>query len=522
MTPPGAETNAVFEVRFKNTRKEFFRNVHGLRLHTGDFVVVESERGYDVGQISLSGIMASLQMKKKGVKVNPETLPKIYRKASEEDVEKLRELRSREPAMVKRARETVIELKMDMKLSDVEYQIDGTKAIFYYIADQRVDFRELIRLLARDFRIRVEMRQIGLRHEAGLVGGIGVCGRELCCATWLTDFKTVNTSAARYQNLALNPMKLSGLCGRLKCCLNFELESYQDVMRDFPKAERIKTEAGVAVLQKTDIFKRLMWFSYPHDTNWYPLKVEEVKRILEMNARGETPDSLANIVEAVAAAYQEESGTAAALDFVDVVGDHVPDYKEEKRKRGKARGGESRRPEARRGEQGPQRPERPPQGPPQPRGERQDQRPPRPERPPQGPPQPRGERGPRPERPPQGPPQPRGERGPRPDRPPQGPPPPRGERGPRPERPPQGPPPPRGERGPRPERPPQGPPPPRGERPDQRQPRPDRPPQGPPPPRSERPDDENRTGEGRNSRRRGRGRGRGPGEPGAGNPPPQS
>jgi cell fate regulator YaaT (PSP1 superfamily) len=340
MLPPDrTEVDNVYEIRFKNTRKDFYRNVNGLRLYAGDLVVVESDRGFDVGEISLGGVMAELQMKKKGVKKKREDLSRIYRRANEVDEALIKELRRKEPELVARARVIIRELKLDMKLSDIEYQGDGTKAIFYYIADHRVDFRELIKLLAREFHIRIEMKQIGLRHEAGLIGGIGACGRELCCSTWLTHFKTVSTSAARYQNLSLNPMKISGLCGRLKCCLNYELESYMDALKGFPKIDKLKTGKGTAMLQKTDIFKGIMWFSYPDETSWYPLEVEEVRRLKEQSEKGEAAESLGAFVEAKNKAELEKS-----FDFVDVVGTELPDLpdrsnqKRRRKKKKKPRG----------------------------------------------------------------------------------------------------------------------------------------------------------------------------------------
>ena len=337
MLPPDrTEVDNIYEVRFKNTRKAFYRNVNGLRLYNGDFVVVESDRGFDVGQLSLGGVMAELQMRKKGIKKkNNNDMPRIYRKANETDLELLQDLRSKEMTIVTTGRTIIRDLKLEMKLSDVEYQGDGTKAIFYYIADHRVDFRELIKLLAREFRIRVEMKQIGLRHEAALLGGIGACGRELCCSTWLTDFKTVSTSAARYQNISLNPMKISGLCGRLKCCLNYELDSYMDALRDFPKVEKLNTSKGTAVLQKTDIFKGVMWFSYPDETSWYPLEIAEVNQILEKNKKGESPESLAAILN-----EKNIKEAAETFDFVDVVGTNVPevpDRTKRKKRRNKKR-----------------------------------------------------------------------------------------------------------------------------------------------------------------------------------------
>lgn len=342
LSPDKTEVDNVYEIRFKNTRKAFYRNVNGLRLYTGDCVVVESDRGYDVGSISMGGMLAELQMKKKRHKIAPENLPRIYRKAGEKDLELLEKVRGREQETLVRSREIIEDLRLDMKLSDVEFQGDNAKAIFYYIADHRVDFRELIKVLAREFRIRVEMKQIGLRHEAGLVGGIGSCGRELCCSTWLTDFKTVSTSAARYQNLSLNPMKISGLCGRLKCCLNFELEVYLDALQDFPEVSTIQTTKGTAFLQKTDIFKGVMWFSYKGETSWHPIRVEEVKRIMSLNEKGQSAEALI----LTPTLTLEES-----LDFVDVVGTNLPEV-EKRGRRGKGKGRSGRNKNRRGGNQG--------------------------------------------------------------------------------------------------------------------------------------------------------------------------
>ena len=355
LAPGQTEVDNIYEIRFKNTRKGFYRNVNGLRLYIGDAVVVESDRGYDVGVLSLGGVMAQLQMKKKGYRKSLKDIPRIYRKANEKDLELLQEVREREPATLSRTREIIGALNLDMKLSDVEFQGDNAKAIFYYIADHRVDFRELIKILAREFRIRVEMKQIGLRHEAGLVGGIGSCGRELCCSTWLTEFKTVSTSAARYQNLSLNPMKISGLCGRLKCCLNYELESYLDALEDFPEVNMLETAKGRAFLQKTDIFKRTMWFSYQNESTWHPLDVEEVKRISSANRKGEKPEAFQSSTASSHEADDERSPSTVSdnFDFVDVVGTNVP-APEPKRRRssnkrkrsGKGRSGRNRNEEA--------------------------------------------------------------------------------------------------------------------------------------------------------------------------------
>lgn len=282
----------VAEVRFKGGRKEFFRNIHQLDLTTGDAVVVDVPNGHHIGHISLQGELVRLQMQKRKIR-NDDNVRSIYRIATSKDLEKLEELHQKELPVLYRTREIIKELKLEMKLSDVEYQADGTKATFFYSADDRVDFRQLIKLLAGEFKLRVEMRQISLRQEAGRLGGVGSCGRELCCATWLTDFKSVSTTAARYQNLSLNPSKLSGQCGRLKCCLNYELETYMDALEDIPSVNQpLRTEKGEAVLQKTDIFRKTMWFGFATDDQWHPVPAARVQEILALNARGIVPATL--------------------------------------------------------------------------------------------------------------------------------------------------------------------------------------------------------------------------------------
>lgn len=282
----------IVEVKFKGGRKEYFRNENNLELYTGDFVVCEMPTGYHIGTVAMQGELVRLQMIKKGVQ-DDENVKKILRVATEKDMEKHEQAINRDLPTMYRVREITKDLKLQMKLSDVEYQSDNTKATFFYSADDRVDFRELIKLLAAEFKIRVEMRQISLRQEAARVGGIGSCGRELCCSTWLTDFRAIPTSAARYQNLSLNPAKLSGQCGRLKCCLNYELDTYLDALSDIPTVEKpLQTEKGVANLQKTDIFRRIMWFSYNNDSNWHSLPMAQVVKILAMNEKGLKPNSL--------------------------------------------------------------------------------------------------------------------------------------------------------------------------------------------------------------------------------------
>lgn len=276
------------EVRFKNGRKDFYRNVNELPLQMGDTVATEVLSGYDVGMVSLTGELVRIQMKQKNADANSPKIPKVYRKATQRDIQVWQEARGREEGVQKKAREMAIGLGLKMKISDVEFQGDGTKATFYYTAEERVDFRQLIKDMAQEFSIRIEMRQVGARLEAARLGGIGSCGRELCCSTWLTDFRSVSTSAARYQQLSLNPQKLAGQCGKLKCCLNFELDSYTDALKDFPRTDvKLHTEKGIAHCQKIDIFKRLMWFTYEGESLvWHKLTVEQVQTILEQNQNG--------------------------------------------------------------------------------------------------------------------------------------------------------------------------------------------------------------------------------------------
>ena len=283
----------IVEIKFKGSRKEFFLNIDNIYLEAGELVAVEaSTGGYDIGHVSLTGELVRMQLKKRNVRTD-DVIKKIYRKASPTDVEKWKLAKETEFTTMHKARVLAKELGLAMKLSDVDYQGDKTKATFYYTAEGRVDFRELIKKMAETFRIRIEMRQIGMRQEASRLGGIGSCGRELCCSTWLTDFKTVSTSAARYQNLSLNTLKLAGQCGKLKCCLNYELDTYMDALKDIPeKVDRLETGKGVARLQKTDIFKKLMWFSYPNDENWIPLEISRVKEIQQLNREGVKPDNL--------------------------------------------------------------------------------------------------------------------------------------------------------------------------------------------------------------------------------------
>ncbi len=315
MDMPALHRFDVVEVRFKNGRKGFYRNDKKLDIVTGDPVVVDVPGGHHIGYVSLQGELVRLQMSKKGIS-DDEEIKEIYRKASGKDLERWEEARNRELPVMYRTREIVQEREIAMKLTDVEFQADGTKAVFYYSADDRVDFRELIKIMAAEFRIRIEMRQISLREEAGRIGGVGVCGRELCCSTWLSDFKAVSTQAARYQNLSLNPSKLSGQCGRLKCCLNYELDTYMEALEDIPEVEEpLKTQRGEARLQKTDIFRKIMWFGYEDDNNWHSINVKRVNEIIELNKQGKKPANLSdNQVEEVKQSTSSGNSDLEAMD----------------------------------------------------------------------------------------------------------------------------------------------------------------------------------------------------------------
>ncbi len=324
--PSGQEPFNIVEVRFKNGRKHFYKN-ENLQLCMGEVIAVEGSPGHDIGTVSLTGELVRIQMKKKGVALESEEVKKVYRKASQRDIEVWQRARDKEIETQKRGREILGRLNLKMKLSDVEYQGDGNKAIFYYTADDRVDFRQLIRDFASAFRIRVEMKQVGLRQEAARLGGVGSCGRELCCSTWLTDFRKVNTAAARYQQLSLNPQKLSGQCGKLKCCLNFELDTYLDALKSFPKKETIlKTEKGDAVFVKMDIFKEEFWYTYKDDSfKWYKLDLVQLNEIIDTNKGGEVVSSLED--------FELELVTDKKVNFEDAVGeDSLTRFDQPKRK----------------------------------------------------------------------------------------------------------------------------------------------------------------------------------------------
>ncbi|MEO6683468.1 MAG: regulatory iron-sulfur-containing complex subunit RicT [Ginsengibacter sp.] len=306
----------VVEISFnQGSRKDFFRNSTLNYFSKGDLVTLEGVNGFDVGEVSVTGEVVRMQLKKKGVKEDSPEIKKILRLATDTDIEKWKEAKSREKEVLIRSRAVARQLNVDLKMAEVEIQADGRKGTFFYIADERVDFRELIRVYASEFKLKVEMKQIGARQEAGKVGGIGSCGRELCCSTWLTDFKSVNTNAARYQNLSINQTKLSGQCGRLKCCLNYELDTYLDALKNFPDdADVIELAKGRAVLVKKDIFRNLMWYSMPGSTKYYPITIETVKKIKSQNKEGIKPDVL-ETVEVVS-----EKAKEVDPEFVDVVG----------------------------------------------------------------------------------------------------------------------------------------------------------------------------------------------------------
>ncbi|MBI4946064.1 MAG: hypothetical protein HY840_06660 [Bacteroidetes bacterium] len=292
--PGGQKVFDCVEIRFKNSRKEFYRNLNTFSLKVGDVVAVEASPGHDIGIVSLTGELVRTQMKKKNVNSESPEIKKVYRLAKQTDIDKWKEAQALEQDTMMKARTIARFLKLEMKISDVEYQGDKNKAIFYYTAEGRVDFRQLIRDFASTFKVRVEMKQITLRHEASRVGGIGDCGRELCCSTWLADFRAVNTTAARYQQLSINPIKLAGQCGKLKCCLNYELDSYLDAIKDFPNPEiKLETTQGLAFHMKTDIFKRKMWYVYENERGVFiELSVDRVKEVIALNKAGKKPDEL--------------------------------------------------------------------------------------------------------------------------------------------------------------------------------------------------------------------------------------
>ena len=401
----------IVEVTFNNgSRKEFYRNNTLQTFTKGDMVSVEGVSGFDVGMVNISGEMVRLQMKKKGVKEDNPDLKKIMRRANEMDLQKWRETKEREKPTQVRARAIIIQLKLDMKLIEVEFQADGRKATFYYTAEDRVDFRELIKIYASEFKIKVEMKQIGIRQEAAKIGGIGSCGRELCCSSWLSDFKSVTTTIARYQNLTINQTKLSGQCGRLKCCLNYELDTYLDALQQFPNnADTLELSRGTAQLIKKDIFKNLMWYVLPDSNKQYPVPIERVKEIRFMNVKGQRPDELGAIELSPAKAEEKEH---AHVELVGQISLRALERNSKKRKDKERSQQQQQRPPQQGGQGQQQRPpqqQRPQQQRPQQsqggqqnkQGGQGQQRPPQQQRPQQQNRPPQQQRGPQQQRPPQ-------------------------------------------------------------------------------------------------------------------------
>ncbi len=363
----------IVEISFNNgSRKDYFKNTTLHYYEKGEMVAVEGVSGFDVGMVNLTGELVRLQLKKHKIDEKSPDIKKILRRATEQDLAKLTETKAREAQVLIRSRAMARQLKLELKMAEVEIQADGRKATFFYIADDRVDFRELIKLYAGEFKVKVEMRQIGARQEAGKVGGIGSCGRELCCSTWLTDFKSVNTNAARYQNLSINQTKLSGQCGRLKCCLNYELDTYMDALQFFPTdADMLEVAKGRAFLVKKDIFRNLMWYTMADSNKQYPLTIETVKKIKLQNKEGIRPEEL-ETVEVVTSKPKE-----VEPEYADLVGQISLKSLEKttRKRRDKERGREQRQQPEGRG-QGQQQ-NRGPQRPPNEQGQgRQQQRPP--------------------------------------------------------------------------------------------------------------------------------------------------
>ena len=342
--PQGEEPFNGVEVRFKNGRKQYYKNLENLSLSIGDIVATQAQSGHDIGMVTLTGELVRIQMKRKKIDINnEEEVLKIYRKANQKDIDIWSEARDKEETMKVKARQFAIDLKLQMKISDIEYQGDASKATFYYTAEERVDFRELIKMFAKEFRTRIEMKQVGFRQEASRLGGIGSCGRELCCSTWLTDFRSVSTSAARYQQLSLNPLKLAGQCGKLKCCLNYELDAYMDALKEFPRTEtKLYTEKGTAVCQKTDIFKGHLWYAYEGEwMNWHKLTTQQANEIISKNSRKEKVPNLED--------YASELFEDTKVEFENVVGQDSltrfdnPNHKNKRRnKKGKRKSNHKR------------------------------------------------------------------------------------------------------------------------------------------------------------------------------------
>ena len=341
--PEDYEPFNIVEVRFKGSKKQFYKNVNHLELFTGDKVIVDSDVGYDVGEVSLAGELVKLQLKKYGIDENNSEMRTIRNLANEDEIEKYQKFKDIEQESLEKARTIALQLRLKMKISDIEYQGDGKKVTFYYTSEGRVDFRELIRRYASEFKSRIQMLQVSYREEASRLGGIGSCGRELCCSTWLTDYKVVSLSAPKIQNLSINMLKLSGQCGRLKCCLNYELETYHEAIKSFPNEKvKLKTESGLASLKKIDILKGTAWYCYEKSFDWIPLDLNRVNEIIALNKKGRTPATLSDTAKGAEIAFK-------TLEYKDdLLGENDltrMDHKNKKtnKKRGHKRGNKNRK-----------------------------------------------------------------------------------------------------------------------------------------------------------------------------------
>lgn len=341
--PEDYEPFNIVEVRFKGSKKQFYKNVNHLELFTGDKVIVDSDVGYDVGEVSLAGELVKLQLKKYGIDENNSEMRTIKNVASEEEIEKYQKFKDIEQESLEKARTIALQLRLKMKISDIEYQGDGKKVTFYYTSEGRVDFRELIRRYASEFKSRIQMLQVSYREEASRLGGIGSCGRELCCSTWLTDYKVVSMSAPKTQNLSINMLKLSGQCGRLKCCLNYELETYHEALKSFPNEKvKLKTESGLASLKKIDILKGTAWYCYEKSFDWIPLDIDRVNEIITLNKKGKTPTTLSDTAKGAEIAFKTLEYKDDLLGENDLTRmDHK--NKQTNKRKGQKRGNNNRR-----------------------------------------------------------------------------------------------------------------------------------------------------------------------------------
>lgn len=341
--PEDYEPFNIVEVRFKGSKKQFYKNVNHLELFTGDKVIVDSDVGYDVGEVSLAGELVKLQLKKYGIDENNSEMRTIKNVASEEEIEKYQKFKDIEQESLEKARTIALQLRLKMKISDIEYQGDGKKVTFYYTSEGRVDFRELIRRYASEFKSRIQMLQVSYREEASRLGGIGSCGRELCCSTWLTDYKVVSMGAPKTQNLSINMLKLSGQCGRLKCCLNYELETYHEALKPFPNEKvKLKTESGLASLKKIDILKGTAWYCYEKSFDWIPLDIDRVNEIITLNKKGKTPTTLSDTAKGAEIAFKTLEYKDDLLGENDLTRMDHKNKKTNKRK-GQKRGNNNRR-----------------------------------------------------------------------------------------------------------------------------------------------------------------------------------